>query len=444
MTEKCEPFEFVQNACTPGVTLIYVQKPLLDPTPKTAYLQRTCVSGEPVFNITTDLAGLVDMPGYDVSDRVKIMQSVERGSTTLDPVHTLTTQAPGTVFDVRVIEPLDREFINMCDPTNNHKVTLQYDVATVPPTLLSAWNLSTNAAYVGVVANLVECVSEKLDYGSPMAYCSGGQNYTRTDVFNALTQALVGSVWQDSAGTVVAQPPSPTIGACKVIGLAFNVNSIDCFGQPVVVPGTEGQLVETVPHPTAVQPTKDCNSNAQLAAVAAVAASVAPLAFGGRQSILQGWVLPFGGSVKVPAFIPVLYSSDNNPNNILGTIYYDQGGNLTSIGGFSLLNALGVFGVDWGLGPVPAVAPTPVVNTPGSFNVTGVAVTAMPVASVKSMTLLSTTGAVDYSTDGGATYTTIASGTRTWTAQPGASLNVSNMQFRGTLAASKYDVIFEV
>lgn len=434
MTEKCEPFEFVQNACTPGVTLIYVQKPLLDPTPKTAYLQRTCVGDEPVFNITTDLAGLVDMPGYDVSDRVKIMQSVERGSTTLDPVHTLTTQAPGTVFDVRVIEPLDREFINMCDPINNHKVTLQYDVATVPPTLLSAWNLSTNAAYAGVVANLVECVSEKLDYGSPMAYCSGGQNYTRTDVFNALTQALVGSVWQDSAGTVVAQPPSPIIGACKIVGLAFNANGVDCVGEPISVPGTEGQVVQTVPNPTTVQKTKDCNSDVSLAAAAAAAVSLSTLTNYSKLDYVQGWQVV--GASTLPAIIVIKHQDTSIGVPVEFASWLPGGG----LGNPELVD----FNVSWGLGPVPAVAPTPVVNTPGSFNVTGVAVTAMPVVSVKSMTLLSTTGAVDYSTNGGATYTTIASGTRTWTAQPGASLNVSNMQFRGTLATSKYDVIFEV
>lgn len=156
----------------------------------------------------------------------------------------------------------------------------------------------------------------------------------------------------------------------------------------------------------------------------------------------QGWVQPAGYSFRVPALIHFGFSligvpsGLNSGTNTTVRSYYTHPGT----GDITYGVVGGAFNINWGVGEVPAV---PVVNIPGSFNVVGVAVTSMPVGSVKSVTLVSTTGAVKYSTDSGATSTTIASGSRTWTAQPGASLNVSAMQFEGTLATSTYDVIYE-
>lgn len=157
----------------------------------------------------------------------------------------------------------------------------------------------------------------------------------------------------------------------------------------------------------------------------------------------QGWAVPTGFSTAVPALIQFGFSAVGVPSGLNSGVntsfarYYNH----PVTGNFTVESNVQGFNIDWGLGNVPVPAP---INTPGSFGITGIALTSMPVASVKSVTLLVTNNAVEYSTNAGASWVTIAAGTRTWTAQAGASLNVANLRFRGTLATSMYDVIYEV
>jgi hypothetical protein len=148
-----------------------------------------------------------------------------------------------------------------------------------------------------------------------------------------------------------------------------------------------------------------------------------------RFNYLQGWVIT--ADITYPALI--LIHTNQATGVDISIAAYSSAGTSSPI--------LAQFGTLWGVGNVPVV---PVVNTPGSFGVTGIVVTSMPVASVKSVTLISTTGATDYSTNAGASWVTIANGSRTWASQAGASLNVDNMRFRGTLVGSMYDIIYEV
>lgn len=61
--------------------------------------------------------------------------------------------------------------------------------------------------------------------------------------------------------------PQPT----SYLNADINIVGIDCANQPVTVVSRDQRTVQTVPHPVAVQPVKDCNSDATLSALAAIA-----------------------------------------------------------------------------------------------------------------------------------------------------------------------------
>jgi hypothetical protein len=116
--------------------------------------------------------------------------------------------------------------------------------------------------------------------------------------------------------------------------------------------------------------------------------------------------------------------------NIVDTIYGIQWYGLGAYGDYNA-----------GIGQAPKLV---VINNPGSLQGLDDGVISMPVAVVRSLALFPTTQAVDYSTDAGATYIRIASGSRVWTAQPGNTLNVANMRFKGNAVGAIYDIIYEV
>lgn len=106
----------------------------------------------------------------------------------------------------------DNEVITLCNALGE-AVVVQYDVTTVPPTEVSRWNLVLNAAEPP--GTLSRCTDQELlDVGAPINYCAGGIEYTRTDYFNAQTQAVIGSIWQDDTGAMVTPPVGPTKGTC--------------------------------------------------------------------------------------------------------------------------------------------------------------------------------------------------------------------------------------
>jgi hypothetical protein len=84
--------------------------------------------------------------------------------------------------------------------------------------------------------------------------------------------------------------------------------------------------------------------------------------------------------------------------------------------------------------------------TPKSLDVVGTAVTTVPDALVRSITVTRESGGVRFSTDGGVTWTIMnANGSRTW-GNPGGDtqIDTANLRFAGLLATSNYDLVWEV
>ena len=138
-------------------------------------------------------------------------------------------QPAGHVYKVQLCAPgaQDRELVVLCK-ANGDKVSLQYDVLTTPPTLISQFNLNTNTVDATPLSALTQCGLEKLDYGSAVEYCAGGLAYTRIDVFDAQNQFVVGSIWQDEQGAQVAAPAGATLGRCSAqrnIGIYLERNT---------------------------------------------------------------------------------------------------------------------------------------------------------------------------------------------------------------------------
>jgi hypothetical protein len=130
-------------------------------------------------------------------------------------VHT----APGTALTVKLCKDnTDRELITLCAP-NGDKIVLQYDVTTVPPTLSSAWNLTTNTAYAGATSTLTDCGAEKVDVSAGEDYCLSGVNYTRIDIIDVKTLLPAGTLWLNDAGSPVVAPVGATKGICQAVAL---------------------------------------------------------------------------------------------------------------------------------------------------------------------------------------------------------------------------------
>jgi hypothetical protein len=125
-----------------------------------------------------------------------------------------TVPHPNAVQKVQICNGVnDREQQLLCTP-EGEKVLLQYDETTIPPTLLSAWNLNTNSAYVGAIASLSDCGAEKIDLRST-DYCAAGTNYTRVDFIDTTTLLPIGSIWLDDSGQPTAQPIGAVKGVCS-------------------------------------------------------------------------------------------------------------------------------------------------------------------------------------------------------------------------------------
>ena len=107
----------------------------------------------------------------------------------------------------------DREIVFRCTQAGE-TVSLQYDVLTNPPTLLSAFNISTNSPFVGAIADLVACNTEQLDFVGPVNFCAAGNDVTRTDIFDAKTSSVIGSFWQDNTGAIILPPATVVKGQC--------------------------------------------------------------------------------------------------------------------------------------------------------------------------------------------------------------------------------------
>ena len=190
------------NCCTPG-GLPAPAAPGLNPE---AF--DPCKSAIPVVICDGAPAGPVTLTGADCAG-APVDAAAPKGQIAY------AVQPAGQVYKVQLCAPgaQDRELVVLCK-ANGDKVTLQYDVLTTPPTLVSQFNLNTNAADTTPLTALTDCGIEKLDYGSAVPYCLDGVSYTRIDVFDAQSQFVIGSVWQDEAGVQVVAPSGATIGQC--------------------------------------------------------------------------------------------------------------------------------------------------------------------------------------------------------------------------------------
>lgn len=134
-------------------------------------------------------------------------------------VHT----APGTALLVKLCpQSNDREFVVLCDRDGVkvaiQNVTPENSPLGTPP-VFEAWLLD-GFPYFGDVADLTDCGAEKVDIAQSLTVCKNGQEFTRTDFWDVQStpRALLGSVWQNVLGAVVAAPALPfTVGKCEVV-----------------------------------------------------------------------------------------------------------------------------------------------------------------------------------------------------------------------------------
>jgi hypothetical protein len=94
--------------------------------------------------------------------------------------HQTVVQAAGTVFKVQLCPGAgaDAELIKRCDPVTGEEILFQWDVATNPPTLVSATNLATGAAFTGDATTLVSCGGSGLESDAEL-FCDSGVEFLR-------------------------------------------------------------------------------------------------------------------------------------------------------------------------------------------------------------------------------------------------------------------------
>lgn len=94
--------------------------------------------------------------------------------------HQTVVQALGTVFKVQLCPGAgaDNELVKRCDPVTGEEILFQWDVNTNPPTLLSATNLATGAAFTGDPNTLESCGGSGLESDGEL-FCDSGVEFLR-------------------------------------------------------------------------------------------------------------------------------------------------------------------------------------------------------------------------------------------------------------------------
>jgi hypothetical protein len=401
-----------------------------------------------------------------------------------------TVPHPTAIQLVKLCAPTqqDREMQILCAPDDSRVIVqnvtpIDAPLGTAPE--FEMYKLDGTLYTATPITTLVSCASgSKYALAGEVNYCLAGVSYTRTDVIDLATQLPISSIWLNDLGNPVPAPIEATKGLCsegdqldiEIVVLQGCVNGVDYTERrtlrhsratgvrvselveyvsdnnyiDLVRPagfkyGTCGtqdlgiHIITEAGHAGNIVYTRNTffEHDTETGVLHSTYAQYVDSAGGSTLVQPAGWVLgaPAESTSNELAYclagVAALRREIVSGANVTTIVWLDNAGNILTPSAANIAAA------------IPGACPGAVINTPGSFNVTGTLVTGMPVAFVKSLTLISTTGAVEYSTNGGATYTTIANGSRTWTAQPGASLTVANMLFRGTLVTSKYDVIFE-
>lgn len=126
-------------------------------------------------------------------------------------------QAPGTVFQVQVCQPIDREMVTACNAAGE-TIVLHYNVQTVPPTELSRWNLTTNAAEPAGTLSKCDLDDDTIETVDLKACLNGVEIPGFAIVTDADTQTVTGEQWRDpNTGAWGALPAGAVVGACPVV-----------------------------------------------------------------------------------------------------------------------------------------------------------------------------------------------------------------------------------
>jgi len=115
----------------------------------------------------------------------------------------------------------DREMQVLCAPDGTKVIVQNVTPDDAPlgtaPTI-EAWLLD-GTPYAGLLADLGTCGGEQVDVSAVQWFCAAGQSISRTDFWDVFStpRALLGSIWQDASGAVIAAPAvgTFTVGECS-------------------------------------------------------------------------------------------------------------------------------------------------------------------------------------------------------------------------------------
>ncbi len=165
---------------------------------------------------------------------------------------------PDAVMKVKICDAVtDRELVKMCDPVTGAEVLIQYDVTTVPPTILAATNLSTNTPYTGNLDDLVKCGTVEVEQE---VYCDNGTTFIRWYVIDAQGKPT-GAYWDttiEGQPYTVTNPSGITKGECKECECIQSISDATGDNLSTLLPGTTFSF--TKPECCVVKVTTDIGS----------------------------------------------------------------------------------------------------------------------------------------------------------------------------------------
>jgi hypothetical protein len=141
-----------------------------------------------------------------------------------------TVPHPDHVQRVLICGPSqDREMQVLCVKSTGQKVVIQnvtpVDAPLGTPPIFEAWQLD-GTAFTGNINTLIDCGAERVDVVTE-DYCAANVNYTRVSFFDveATPQVLLGTLWMNATGAVVAAPPGAVKGVCRQIEVEFEATA---------------------------------------------------------------------------------------------------------------------------------------------------------------------------------------------------------------------------
>jgi hypothetical protein len=127
-------------------------------------------------------------------------------------------QEPGTVFQVEICSAAASRVVETACNAAGETVVLTYDTQTVPPTELSRWNLTTNAAEPAGPLGRCDVDDDQIETVELKACLNGVSIPGFAIVTDAATQTVTGEQWRDPAtGAWGALPAGAVIGDCPAV-----------------------------------------------------------------------------------------------------------------------------------------------------------------------------------------------------------------------------------